>query len=74
MNNSRWVQVATTKTRHKSRCNERVSVFKMIPLSLEELVPGQFLAFRATRADEPCEKETQMELEAESALTMQSAA
>jgi hypothetical protein len=77
MNNSRRVQVATTKTKYESLRDERVDVFNMIrQLSPKELVSGQFRTLRAVRGDEPCEKETQMEmeLEAESALTMRSAA
>lgn len=75
MNNLRWVQVATTKTKQESRSEERVNVFNMIrPLSPEEEVPGQPDALIAVRGDEPCEEETQMELDAESALTMRSAA
>ena len=70
MTNLRWVQVATTKTKHQSLRDERVNLFKMIrPLSSEERVPGQFRALTAILGDAPCETETQIE-SAESALTM----
>jgi hypothetical protein len=54
MNNSRRVQVATTKTKYESLRDERVNVFNMVrQLSPENRVPGQLRMLRGIRGDEP---------------------
>ena len=74
MNKSEWLKVRTTRNNESLR-DEQVSVFRMIrPLIPDEFLRGQFRALRAISGNDPCDKETRLELEAESAQTMRSAA
>lgn len=72
------------QSRHQERTGIRVNDGKLLPIRdvIRDLQPESGVTFcddtigalRAISGNEPCEKETQLELETESAVTMRSAA